>query len=111
MKQTVDNLTEAASGDDDTSKSARRNSPPGALPYRHRRRCGTRLAAVGDQVRTSVQKFGDTVRKLTGNGGKSSGGSEAGAGAGPALVPAVAPPADPNDNRPLHHGGGRLLPA
>ena len=43
-------------------------------------RATTALKAAGDQIRTSVQKFGDTLRKLTGNGGKSSGGSEAGAG-------------------------------
>lgn len=45
-------------------------------------RATTALKAAGDQIRTSVQKFGDTVRKLTGNGGKSSGDSEAGASAG-----------------------------
>ena len=45
-------------------------------------RATTALKAAGDQIRTSVLKFGDTLRKLTGNGGKSSGGSEAGASAG-----------------------------
>ena len=55
---------------------------PGATGTKVGNHGGARLAAVGDQIRTSVQKFGDTVRKLTGNGGKSSGDSEAGASAG-----------------------------
>ena len=55
---------------------------PGATGTKVGNHGGARLAAVGDRFETSVQKFGDTIEELTGNGGKSSGGSEAGASAG-----------------------------